>query len=113
MVRCERNVRIFLPCFVLLLLLCAWLRLLHWEWVLLLLSGGSFLAVELLNTALERLTDAVDELHREKGTSFHQGLKATKDIAAAGSLISLLAFLLTTAIVLWPYVLLVGKPLLH
>jgi diacylglycerol kinase len=100
----ERNLRLFLGFYILLLVAAAWFKLLAWEWAAILISGLLFIAVELLNTALERLTDAVDVLHKQQGIAFHAGLKATKDVAAAGSLISLIAFIVTVCIVFAPYV---------
>ncbi|TSC57790.1 MAG: hypothetical protein Greene041619_955 [Candidatus Peregrinibacteria bacterium Greene0416_19] len=101
----ERNFRTFFVAYFLVLLPIAlvWLPLKGTETALLFLAGGMFLAVELLNTALERLTDAVDECHcaiHNASSKRHAGLKATKDIAAAASLVCLVtAFCIAVAVV--------------
>jgi len=52
-------------------------------------SGGIFLSVELINTALERFTNAFDA-HSQ---SIHSpAIKATKDIAAGASLVCAVAW---------------------
>lgn len=55
------------------------------------LSGGGFLVTELLNTALERLVDAVDDIRRKEDITLprHAKLKATKDVASSASLVAL------------------------
>lgn len=101
-VRRERNVRLFLVCYTaFLIVLAALFRLRAWEWVALFLAGGTFLAVELLNTAIERLTDAVDEL-RGPSNGYHAMLRAAKDVAAAASLVSLVTVGAACAAILVP-----------
>ncbi|MBM3301141.1 MAG: diacylglycerol kinase, partial [Deltaproteobacteria bacterium] len=73
--------------------------------VALLVSGGAFMAVELFNTALERLTDAVDALPKERANaSLHASMKATKDVSAAAALVGLVSVIVTLLIVLVPKV---------
>ena len=101
----ERNLRIFL-CVAAAVLFYAWydeMDLL--EWILLIMVMGMFVTVELVNTALERLTDAYDDCRKSHGTSErHPHLKATKDVAAAASLVSLIVAVVVAAIILYPYV---------
>ncbi|MBI3332004.1 diacylglycerol kinase family protein [Candidatus Peregrinibacteria bacterium] len=124
----ERNFRLFFGGYALLLAYGYAIGITPAEAVALLLSGGAFLAVELLNTALERLVDAVDECrqaslpteasakaglptvapHSEAKAGHdnlphHIGLKATKDTAAAASLVSFLFFIVVAGIVFAPY----------
>lgn len=101
----ERNLRSFLWGYILILAAGAYLHLLTWEWLAIVLCGGIFLAVELLNTALERLTDVIDQNRKiEGGATYHAGLKATKDVAAAASLVSLIMTIVVVCIVFVPYI---------
>jgi|CXWL01.1.fsa_nt_gi diacylglycerol kinase len=110
----ERNLRSFLWGYIVVLACGASLHLLTWEWLAIVFCGGIFLAVELLNTALERLTDVIDQNRKiEGGTTYHAGLKAAKDVAAAASLISLVMTIIVVCIVFVPYVSLEVKAYLH
>ncbi len=92
----ERNLRMFCAAYVLVLAAALLLKITPAEWLILVIAGGTFVAMELINTALERFVDAFDdERRRHHGVSSHLGLRATKDIASAASLVSLC----TTAIV--------------
>jgi undecaprenol kinase len=86
--RVERNLQLFSAGFIVILIVALSLHLARWEWIALLVSGGAFFAVELFNTALERLTDAVDALPKERANaSLHASMKATKDVSAAAALV--------------------------
>ena len=101
----ERNLRTFLYGYIVVLGCGAYLRLLTWEWLAIVLCGGIFLSTELLNTALERLTDVIDQNRKiEGGTAYHAGLKAAKDVAAAASLVSLIMTVVVICIVFVPYI---------
>jgi diacylglycerol kinase len=64
-----------------------------------------FVSVELLNTAIERLTDVLDDQKKVVGRNhYFKMLKAAKDTGAAASLISLIAMIAVTCIVFSPYV---------
>ena len=102
--RRERNLKIFLAVYVASLLFAGYLRLHAWEWIALLLAGGTFLAVEFLNTALERVVDIVDEHCKEEHqTSHYSALRTVKDIAAAASLVSLGVIVVVVLVILWPH----------
>jgi diacylglycerol kinase len=102
----ERNLRLFALGYCLVILIGLELPLLRWEWVALFVSGGAFAVIELFNTALERLTDAMDHLPKETESSApHRSMKAAKDVAAAASLVGLLTVALTVLLVLGPHVL--------
>ena len=104
-VKMERNLQLFLPVYALLLILGSMVRLIGWEWLALIMAGGMFLSVELLNTALERLTDVLDDQKKITGrTHYHATLKAAKDVGAAASLVSLVAMIAVVCIVFGPYV---------
>lgn len=104
-VKMERNLQLFLPVYVLLLILGGMVRLITWEWLALILAGGLFLSVELLNTAIERLTDVLDDDRKVVGRNqYHAIIKAAKDVGAAASLVSLIAVIAVVCIVFAPYV---------
>lgn len=100
----ERNLRLFAKCYVLVIAAGLFLRLLTWEWIAVLGAGFGFITVELLNTAIERLTDALDANRKLDGTTgFHPLLKATKDVAAGASLVCLILVMAILSLVFWPY----------
>ncbi len=99
----ERNLQLFVAGFIVVLLVASRLPLERWEWIALLVSGGAFMAVELFNTALERLTDAVDALPKEEGNrALHASMKATKDVSAAAALVGFVTVIVTILIILVP-----------
>jgi diacylglycerol kinase len=58
--------------------------------IILSILGGFFIVVELLNTAIERLADTFDDCEKKhRGGHYHPGIKMTKDVAAAASLVAL------------------------
>lgn len=100
----ERNLQLFVPVYVLVLLAGAAVKLLPWEWLALILAGMGFLSVELLNTAVERLTDVLDDQRKVIGrTQYHTMLKAAKDVGAAASLVSLIGVIAVICVVFTPY----------
>lgn len=104
-VEMERNLQLFIPVYILVLVLGGMVQLITWEWLALIITGGLFLSIELLNTAIERLADVLDEERKLSGRrGFHAKMKATKDVAAAASLMSLIAVIATVCIVFAPYV---------
>jgi diacylglycerol kinase len=101
----ERNLQIFTVVYVPVLLLGGILRLQTVEWLALLLAGGLFQSIELINTAIERLTDVLDHERKLLGREgYHAGMKWTKDVAAAAALMSLLTVIAVIVMVFWPYV---------
>lgn len=105
-IKTERSLRLFALGYGAVLLVGFFYDLALVEWMLLLFSGGIFLAVELLNTALEHAVDVIDE-HRPKTSDndYHEGLKAAKDIAAAAALVTLMLVLAVILIIFVPKVL--------
>ena len=97
----ERNFRHFSIASVVVFLLAVFFGLKPWEWMALVSAGVAFMAVELLNTALERLVNACDELYKQQGRSHHHALKQTKDVAAGAALITLLASMLVFCFVFY------------
>lgn len=103
--RYERNLRFFLYGYIFVIILGIIVRLLTWEWLALIVAGSIFFSIELVNTALERLTDVIDQNRTIEGTrGFHAGLKAAKDVAASASLVCLVANAFVIVMVFWPYV---------
>ena len=90
-VRVERNIKQFLVCLIVYIGIGIYLGFWAFEWVIVALTSAVFLIVELLNTAIERLGDAIDDVEKtRKGGHFHLGIKQAKDIAAAASFVTLL-----------------------
>ena len=99
----ERNLQLFAVGFIVVLIIASQLSLERWEWIALLVSGGAFMAVELFNTALERLTDAVDCLPKEHANaSLHASMKATKDVSAAAALVGFVTVIVMIVLILVP-----------
>ena len=66
--------------------------------------AGLFVSIELLNTAIERLADTLDDFEKKRNQGhYHLGIKQTKDVAAAGSLVALLIYGITILLILAPY----------
>ena len=84
----ELNLKLFLSAYVISLIGAAPLKLDLTQWALLVFSGGMFLTVEMINTALERFTDAFDTHTRNQSDIHFEAIKLTKDIAAGASLIA-------------------------
>lgn len=101
----ERNLQVFTVVYALVLGLGGYVRLLTWEWLALILAGGLFLAVELMNTAIERLSDVLDHERKLLGRgAYHEGMKWTKDVSASASLVSLIVVIAVMVVVFFPYV---------
>lgn len=104
-IQMEPNIRLFLPVYFLVLILGWMVQLIAWEWLALIVTGCLFLSIELLNTAIERLTDVLDDQKKVVGRNhYFKMLKAAKDTGAAASLVSLIGMICVTCIVFGPYV---------
>jgi diacylglycerol kinase (ATP) len=73
-----------------------WFGITALEWALVALCIGMVLAAELINTALERLSDFVQPKHDVR-------IGQVKDIAAGAVLVLALAALVVATLVFWPY----------
>lgn len=105
----ERNLRVFAVMYLLSLALGWILNLEQSEWPFIVFAGGMFLAVELVNTALERLADAFHDHSVKQADHYHDSIKATKDIAAGASLVCAVVWLSVLILVFIPHAL----PYLH
>jgi len=100
----ERNIRIFLTTYFLFFLLALRFSFSAGEWMIFLLAGGFFVTVELLNTAMERIADAMDDhCKREHRADCFTAIRHAKDIGAAASLVSLLVVVLIMLFLFVPY----------
>ena len=96
----ERNLKLFTALYAISLLISWILQIAPRDWEVVIFTGGIFLAFELLNTALERFTDAFD---RHSQSIHTPAIKATKDIAAGASLICALAWGVILCIIFVPH----------
>lgn len=79
-VRAERNMKIHVCMTVIVLLVGLWLRLSAVEWLFILLAICGVIALELINTAIERVVDLVTG-------EYHPLAKQAKDTAAGAVLV--------------------------
>ncbi|AEH47181.1 diacylglycerol kinase family protein [Parageobacillus thermoglucosidasius] len=97
-VREETHMRIHIALAVIALVVAAILHISKLEWLILLLTIGSVITLELVNTAIERAVDLVT-------TDFHPLAKAAKDIAAGAVLIAAVVAVVVGIIIFLPYLL--------
>ena len=95
--KAERNFRIMLVCFALAVIAGFVFGISGWEWAAVLLCSGGVLALEMVNTAIERLTDLATEQR-------HPLAEKAKDIAAGAVLVFSAFSLIVGGIVFLPYV---------
>lgn len=87
----EENLRRFLVVQILFCLAGSVWSLSRGEWFALISSAVLFLITELLNTAIERLADTLDDLEKRRNAGhYHSGIRITKDVAASASLTAFL-----------------------
>ena len=95
--RSEQNFRIQL-CAMMVALLLAWVfGVRTWEWMLIVLAGGSVLVLECINSGVERLVDLVQP-------RLHGYVREIKDIMAAAVLIASVVALAIGIIIFLPHV---------
>lgn len=92
--RYEVNFQVEVVLAVLAVVLAIVLRITRVEWLILALTIGFVLALELVNTGFERLADV-------NTPRFHPGIKVAKDVSAAAVLLASLAAL---AVGVWLFV---------
>jgi len=94
-VRTERNVALVCAFMVLAVIISAWLRISAIEWVIVVLCCGLVLITELVNTAIEAVTDLACEER-------HPLAKIAKDTAAAATLAASVTSLIIACIIFGP-----------
>lgn len=77
----QRHLRFHIVTGAIVLLAAWWVRLTRWEWAILLLTIGSVLAAEVMNTAVEIVVDLVQP-------NFHPLAGMAKDVAAGAVLVT-------------------------
>ena len=76
----EKNMRIHLFCSIIVLLVSYYFSITKMEWLFILIAIGGMFALELVNTAIERVVDLVT-------AEYHPLAKQAKDMAAGAVLI--------------------------
>lgn len=77
----QRNLRFHIIIGAIVLLAGWWVRVTRWEWAILLLTIGSVIAAEVMNTAVEIVVDLVQP-------NFHPLAGMAKDVAAGAVLVT-------------------------
>lgn len=104
----EKNLRRFVLGHSLLLCLGIVFRIETFFLIVASLMAGFFIVTELLNTAIERVTDTFDDhLKTARGGHEHPGVKMAKDVSSAASLVALAMYGLTILLLLAMHVYLV------
>ncbi len=100
----ERNVKIALFGVALTLFLGASVELSRLEWIFLFLSNAAFVSMEIMNTAIERISDVVKHHLKHSGSMEHDaGIGHSKDVAAGASLVIAIAWTAGMVMLFWPY----------
>ncbi|OLS41650.1 diacylglycerol kinase family protein [Bacillus sp. MRMR6] len=95
-IQTERNMRIHLGSTVLVIVLSVFFSISKTEWLFILIAISGMFALELVNTAIERVVDLITE-------DYHPLAKQAKDIAAGAVFIYALVSVAIGAIIFWPY----------
>jgi undecaprenol kinase len=92
----EEHMRVHIALAVVVIAAAAVVGISKWEWLILLLTIGSVITLELVNTAIERVVNLVT-------ADFHPLAKAAKDIAAAAVLFAAIVAVIIGTIIFLPY----------
>ncbi|MEW9049587.1 MAG: diacylglycerol kinase family protein [Neobacillus sp.] len=103
--RTERNMRFHFSFSVLVIMVSVFFSIDKTEWLFIIIAIGGMFALELVNTAIERLVDLVTE-------DYHPLAKQAKDIAAGAVFIYALASVSIGTIIFWPYFLQIIRTIL-
>ncbi len=98
----ERNLKLFTALYVLSFVLGWAFGITLRDWQIQIFTGSIFLAMELMNTALENFADAFDTHTKSQNDQHTAAIKATKDVAAGASLVCLAAWVIILAIIYQP-----------
>lgn len=96
-IREQQNLKIHLGVALLVIAFACWVNVTRMEWCVLVIMMGLVLALELINTAIENLTDLVTKEH-------HPLAGKVKDIAAAAVLVVSGISVIVGFIIFVPYV---------
>ena len=96
--RKERNMRIHFISSIIVLLISIYFSITKIEWIFILFTIGGMFALELLNTAIERVVDLVT-------AEYHPLAKQAKDLAAGAVLIYAALSVVIGIVIFLPYVL--------
>jgi diacylglycerol kinase len=99
----ELNIKLFVLGYIVSLILAAVFQFTILEWAIVLVSGSTFLTVELLNTAIERFTDAFDTHAKSQNDVHFEAIKVTKDVAAGAALVAGTSWVVATGVLLYPH----------
>jgi undecaprenol kinase len=91
----ETNFKIHIAIGLATILLGLGFGILYSEWIVICICIALVIAMEMINTAIEKLCDVVQ-------TSFHPTIKKVKDIAAGAALIMAIASVIVGAIIFLP-----------
>jgi len=95
-IKTEKNFRVMLFCFGLVLAANIIFKVTSTEWLITLISSGMVLATELLNSAIEKTVDLVTD-------DYHDLAKAAKDYSSGAALIVSIASFAAALIIYLPY----------
>lgn len=97
-IRAERNMRIHLVISLFVILAGVWLSITPIEWMFVLFAIGGMIALEMINSAIERIVDLVTE-------EYHSLAKAAKDMAAGAVLVYAIMSVIIGFIIFLPKIL--------
>jgi len=95
-VKKEAHMRIHIASAIVAIIAAAIFHISKLEWLILLLTIGTVITLELVNTAIERVVDLVT-------ADFHPLAKAAKDIAAGAVLVAAVVAVIVGIIIFLPY----------
>nr|WP_263325689.1 diacylglycerol kinase family protein [Neobacillus sp. Marseille-Q6967] len=96
-IKTERNMRIHLCISIIVIGLSFFFSIRNVEWILVLIIIGGMFALELMNTAIERLVDLVTK-------EFHPLAKQAKDLAAGAVFVYAILAVIAGFIIFIPYI---------
>lgn len=95
--RSEKNMRFHLFCSIIVLLVSYYFSITKTEWLFILLAIGGMFALELANTAIERVVDLVT-------SEYHPLAKQAKDLAAGAVFVYAILSVAIGIIIFLPYI---------
>ena len=95
-VKSERNLKIHIAVFYLVLILGFYFEIAPWEWVSVLIVSALVMCLEILNSSIEKLSDFVEP-------NTNQKIKIIKDTAAAAVLVAAAIAFIVGILIFYPY----------